>query len=67
MGNWFDESLAIGILFTSIKVLELNEATAEIKMVADKGVNWEDVSERLIDEAKNLKHGSQNPSISSME
>ena len=60
MGSIFDDALAIGILVASIDVSELLPATAAIKTLSDKEVKWEDVSSRLIDEAKNLKSGFTN-------
>lgn len=60
MGTLIDEWLAICIPVPSIEVLELNPATASIQTLAVNYVNREDVSARLTDEAKNLKHGSRN-------
>lgn len=59
MGTVFDDSLAIGILVASIDLPEMAPATAAIKTLADKDVNWESISSRLIDEAKNLKSGTR--------
>lgn len=52
-------SFDIGVLFPSVDALKLNCTTFAIKTMADKDVNWEDVSARHIDESKRIKHGSK--------
>lgn len=52
MGTVFDESLAIDILVVSIDVFDLQLVTAAMKTLADADITWEEVSNRLIEEAK---------------
>lgn len=58
MNTPLPDSLAIGILVASIEVSELTPVTAAIKTLADKDLNWEEVSSRLIEECKALRTSS---------
>lgn len=57
MGAPTDSNLAVGILMVSEHVDTLMPVTVSVKTLADKDLNWEDVSARLIEEAKSLKSG----------
>lgn len=59
MGTTFDDSLAIGMLVASIEVSELFAVTASIKTLSADSVNWEQVSNRLIEETKTITSGSR--------
>ena len=54
MGTTMDDTLAIGILVSSIEVTELLAVTASIKTLAESDINWEAVSSRFIEEVHTL-------------
>lgn len=47
-----DDSLAVGILISSIDLPELKPVVAAIKTLSDNDATWETISERLIDECR---------------
>lgn len=55
----FDESLEIGILVASINVSNSMSAVAAIKTLNEKGIKWEHVSSRFIEETNNMKSSGQ--------
>ena len=54
MNTTVEESLAVGVLLSSIVAPELQNVTAAIRTLADDNLTWEVATERLLDEHRTL-------------
>lgn len=56
MDTNLEDSVAVGVLISSIQVPELDPETASIKAISERDLKWEDLHARLIEEVADLRH-----------